>query len=616
KKKKTFDPPYPPCPRTALGLNEEDGRTQEAEQQKETRRQRITMVNATVNSEESDVKPRFHLQTIVDNVAGGWGPNQDLLPPEFRDVPYAPFSKGDKLGRIADWVNPDPATMNFAGQAGYAGNFGREREGGRRYGRNYKDSYQAYGSAFASTFAYNHAEDEASFSVVDTRSTVVKRGVFGRTAGRGRGRGGFRGGFRGGVQRLGGGWGGRGGFSFRDGRRRFGWKDYDKPQRVRDASIAVGADWIVLEEMDFARLSKLSYEEPDVEDLDWHGQIHYYDKLYDRVTVKAEKPLLLAGNTSAGVRERFNATTSDDPVIQYMAGEGDRGTVFATDSILACLMTTTRSVYPWDIVVTRTGNKLFFDKRDGSNIDYLTVNENAVEPPAEADDKDNINSATALSIEATLVNEKFLAQAVKELFQLTAYVDPTLVSFQDDFVELSSKPYMWGNAADILPCGYRYRSWYLGDESCVLVARTELSSALKPASASSPEVRFVLKALNEYDHKAAGAGGALSWRQKLDTQRGAVLATEMKNNANKLARWACEAALAGADHIRVGFMSRLNARDNSRHSVIGSQSYRPAELATQLNFSFSSGWGIVKTITDVCFKQPEGKYILVKDPNK
>ena len=29
----------------------------------------------------------------------------------------------------------------------------------------------------------------------------------------------------------------------------------------------------------------------------------------------------------------------------------------------------------------------------------------------------------------------------------------------------------------------------------------------------------------------------MDWRQKLENQRGAVLATELKNNANKLAKW-------------------------------------------------------------------------------
>lgn len=35
----------------------------------------------------------------------GWGPPAGLQPPpEFADLPYAPFSKSDKLGRAADWT--------------------------------------------------------------------------------------------------------------------------------------------------------------------------------------------------------------------------------------------------------------------------------------------------------------------------------------------------------------------------------------------------------------------------------------------------------------------------------------------------------------------------------
>ena len=33
-----------------------------------------------------------------------WGPPAEEVPPEYEDVPYAPFSKGDKLGKCADWT--------------------------------------------------------------------------------------------------------------------------------------------------------------------------------------------------------------------------------------------------------------------------------------------------------------------------------------------------------------------------------------------------------------------------------------------------------------------------------------------------------------------------------
>ncbi len=36
-----------------------------------------------------------------------------------------------------------------------------------------------------------------------------------------------------------------------------------------------------------------------------------------------------------------------------------------------------------------------------------------------------------------------------------------------------------------------------------------------------------------------------------------------------------------------------------------------------MNLSLSNGWGIVRTIADMCLKQEEdGKFVLVKDPNK
>ena len=40
------------------------------------------------------------------------------------------------------------------------------------------------------------------------------------------------------------------------------------------------------------------------------------------------------------------------------------------------------------------------------------------------------------------------------------------------------------------------------------------------------------------------------------------------------------------------------------------------DFATQLNVSLANGWGIVRMIADKALKMPEGKYLLIKDPNK
>lgn len=46
--------------------------------------------------------------------------------------------------------------------------------------------------------------------------------------------------------------------------------------------------------------------------------------------------------------------------------------------------------------------------------------------------------------------------------------------------------------------------------------------------------------------------GGIDWRQKLDMQRGAVLANELRNNACKLAKWTVQSLLAGSDQMKFG----------------------------------------------------------------
>ena len=76
-------------------------------------------------------------------------------------------------------------------------------------------------------------------------------------------------------------------------------------------------------------------------------------------------------------------------------------------------MCATRSGYSWDVVVTRVGDKLFFDKRDQSSLNLLTVNETAPEPVPE--EKDNINGVQHLSLEATMINQNFSQQVHLQL---------------------------------------------------------------------------------------------------------------------------------------------------------------------------------------------------------
>ncbi|KAK0613010.1 eukaryotic translation initiation factor 3 subunit D [Bombardia bombarda] len=543
----------------------------------------------------------------LPDLGATWGPavtTETML----NGVPYAPYSKGDKLGRMADWT----ADLKD----------GRDGRGGRQqYNRNYRDQ-QVYGAGSASLFAAPVAEDESAFSVVsnvrDSTKTRFGRGaIFARGRGQRGGRGDARGGAGGrggqqfqrtgrGGQQYGGGYdGGRGGQGGGPGGvrgRRFGWKDYDKPTRNRDASISIEADWKLLEEIDYNRLAKLNLETDEGEDIDSYGFLNYYDRSYDKQPVKtADRKLTVLD------RAAYNVTTSSDPVIQELADK-DEATIFATDSILSMLMCSTRSVYSWDIVIVRHGNKIFFDKRDNAALDMVTVNENAADAPLEASEgsKDNINQPIALAEEATYINHNFANQVVLD---------------NDQKVEMTHENPFYNAAEETAPPAskaYKYRRFDLStseEDPVYLVVRTELDAVQK--NAISGDDQFVkVHALNEFDNKAQGSGGALDWRTKLVSQRGAVVATEMKNNSCKLARWTVQSILAKADVMKLGFVSRANPKNNDKHVVLGVVGWKPRDFANQMNLQLSNGWGIVRTIADMCLKREDGKYILVKDPNK
>ncbi|MBA0565597.1 hypothetical protein Golob_010464 [Gossypium lobatum] len=341
----------------------------------------------------------------------------------------------------------------------------------------------------------------------------------------------------------------------------------------------------MLEQIPFSTFTKLSFSVSDPEDLLLCGALEYYDRSFDRITPKNERRLERFKN-----RNFFKVTTTDDPVIRRLANE-DKATVFATDTILATLMCAPRSVYSWDIVVQRVGNKLFFDKRDGSQLDLLSVHETSQEPLPEA--KDDINSAYSLSVEAAYINQNFSQQVLVR--------DGNKVSFDE--------PNPFANEGDeVASVAYRYRRWKL-DGDMYLVARCEVQSVVEVNNKNS----FVtLNALNEFDPKYSG----VDWRQKLETQRGAVLATELKNNANKLAKWTAQAILASADLMKLGYVTRVHPRDHFNHVILGVVGYKPRDFASQINLNTSNMWGIVKSIVDLCMKLNEGKYVLVKDPSK
>lgn len=512
--------------------------------------------------------PKVHVN------GSSWGPTN--LPEQFVDLPYAPYGKGDKLGKAADFT----ANANYYNQRGTA-RFNRDSSG------------------VNAEFQYHHdAEEDASFQLVDTTKTLRPK-----------------------TNRLRSTWNQR--FNNRNFQQKKGqedskkshpsqyrpkgqqklnkrWNRLNKARRLQNtrkreeqtnervASVDVQATWKLVSQFELAQMTKLQANKPTVEDLKWCGELRQYDDAYDRVNTRADRRLKKYED-----RDFFYVSTTEDPVLDEYAQKKE-ATVFATDAILAHLMSSPRSVYPWDIVVERVNDMVFFDKRDASKLDFVTVNETAFETPS-SDDPNSINHPDRLSLEATLINQNFSQQILKEDDSVKKDLDEPNPFATDD-----------APAASI---GYRYRKFNLG-ESLNLITRSELNGY---AVKRSGEQLIAAYALNEWDSKLAGG---VDWRKKIDSQRGAVLSTELKNNSCKLAKWTSQAMLAGVDQIKLGYVSRVNSRDAYNHSILGVTTYNPKDFALQIALNQNNMWGIIKMLAELMLEQPEGKYVIMRDPQK
>jgi len=373
------------------------------------------------------------------------------------------------------------------------------------------------------------------------------------------------------------------------------------PQRrgipsFKEWSAQTKTEWEVKREVVLSSLYKLQLDAKEVksEDLLWCGKLHNYNKAFDRITVKTERPLRRFEDLNF-----FNVSTSDDPVLQHLLAEDPGVSVIATDHVLACIIAAARSVYSWDIVIRKLDGKLIFDKRDGSQVDFLSVNETALEPPNH-DNPDSIDSPVKLGQEASCINQNF-SQMVLE-YDRDAEEMERPNPFDDEDGKVASGAYRYRKIT--LPGNPKADTEFL-QQPVNLIVRTEVNCKLADGGLVS------VKALNEYDRTLNQ-----SWRTHLESQRGACLATELKNNAFKLGRWTSQAILSGCDTMKIGYVSRNSAKDAWTHSILGVQTYRTDDFAEQIGLTRNNMFGILRTIVDCVMEWEDGKYLLLKDPTK
>eukprot|EP00823_Brevimastigomonas_motovehiculus_P004445 TRINITY_DN2948_c1_g1_i1.p1 TRINITY_DN2948_c1_g1~~TRINITY_DN2948_c1_g1_i1.p1 ORF type:complete len:647 (+),score=226.68 TRINITY_DN2948_c1_g1_i1:85-1941(+) len=511
----------------------------------------------------------FELTQLYDNPSG-WGPN--LNQPSLQGVPFAPFSKNDRLGRISDWSRPT---------------FQQNRT--RRGGITSSNLIADWGATNQPLFEYKHEEDDSSFSMVAERpkqrkmqSSMVRRPYqkrvypqqnrnqqnqyqSSRGGWQGRGRGGYR---------------GRGRGNYMNNR----WNQAQDDAASKQFSIEPQNDWKEIEEIELSDITRtrVNVDVPSV--CAECGVLDPYDVSFDRVSPKAPKTL------STVDKQVVTATTSEDPVIQRLQKQ-HVGTVYGTDAIISLLMGCSWSKYSWDLVITKTDDGIVFDKRSLSRIDLVTVNENSNKTEQLfQNESTDVDYPDNLAEEATRINCDFSQQVLSKGEQIK-------------FSEANPFTHMFKNP--IASVAYRYHKFKLSDK-ITLVCRCEVNAFI---ARQKQTCYLMIRALNEFD-------SSVDWRQKLDSQPSAMLSTEVSANAAKLAKWAAQAYLSNVNEIRLGFVSRTVSNDNLHHSILASQRYTPKEFASSTQVNPMAMWGTLRTLIEKIQKLENGKYLLMKDPSK
>mmetsp|Transcript_2851 Transcript_2851/g.7253 ORF Transcript_2851/g.7253 Transcript_2851/m.7253 type:complete len:575 (+) Transcript_2851:119-1843(+) len=518
---------------------------------------------------------------VVSHVEG-WGPPPDTEQMSLGlDIPLQDFDMSSlegprqfRIGRVCDFT--------LAGQK-------------------WQEQRAAKGKAKGKTPAVVPNKDDEGFALVDNRSLPTKGSSKGRGGGKSKGKGrgiavNYQEGILGKKEKP--------FFASNQNQAKAKGKSKGKGKNhtslsFKEWSVQTKTEWAVKREIQLSMLSKLQInaKEVEFEDIVWCGKLNTYNKEFDRISVKIERPIKRFEDLNF-----FNVSTSEDPLLPELLQSDERCSVIATDHVLACLIAATRSVYSWDIVVTKIQNKLIFDKRDGSQVDFLTVNETAREPPNN-DSPESMNSPMKLGQEASCINQNF-SQMV---------LDPAYPAEEME----RENPFEEEGEGQAASGTYRYRKITLPgntkdeNELCrqpvTLAVRAEINCKMPGEDGSLVSV----KALNEYDPKLN-----YSWRTALETQRGAVLATELKNNAFKLGRWTAQAILSGSDIMKIGYASRMRPNDPWSHTILGVQTYNTDSFAEQIGMTRNNAYGILRNIIDVVMAYDDGKYLIMKDPIK
>eukprot|EP01068_Selenidium_serpulae_P012667 Selendium_serpulae@DN5861_c0_g1_i1.p1 len=388
-----------------------------------------------------------------------------------------------------------------------------------------------------------------------------------------------------------------------------------RPQKMfAEWSIEPQSSWTLEQDIALPSLPKQAIDGKKVEytDLHWRGVLRWYDKRHDKVVPKQPVPVQ---HLNQDAIEFYFTSTREDSEIGAEWTAKPEAQIAATDQIIACLMAAAQSKYSWHVKLMKVTSdgvaKVLFDKPPDS-LDYVTVRETAYEPPL-VEDEIVINRPRDLAVEASTIN----LHISQQLLLRNEHGEDKIAAKFDRPVFWDADQTTTKQPADK---AYRYRRIKIPgrdkhqDENCrkpiTLITRADVDARLQ-GGPESKDNYVAIKALNEY--RPAGTGWKYS---QLETQKGALIATEIGANSAKFARWVAQAIIAGCDTMKIVYVARVNDLDSQKHQILSVQTFNTLELGTQIGLTPDSGWGSVRAILDMVLSKDDGNFLLIRDPVK
>lgn len=564
-------------------------------------------------------------------------PTDPLGPPKevpvllrFHDIPYAPFSKSDKLGRASDWFSAE-TTNQYQPQT--------------KNQKNIRDPFHAYGASAASKFAAEENSEVNDFEIVDSKannasSTTSQNQQHHRTVLKGKGgvnKRGMQPPQRQQPQRSAPNTNKTPAQQAQQQRANF-WNTQNQNQiddstKRRKVAVQVKPNFKKITDIEFNKLAKLNL------DLGSQGetlqvranpsQVKFYNRAFDKLSSSSNlnKKTVPLKVFSKEPTKSYVDTTEDKILLDYAAN--DTGDVLITDKILTTIMASHKSNYPWNVKIVKnlkTG-KLFFSESEPKLETIVDENDSDLFTKSFHLDDNNVNAYGKLTNEFLTASENF-----EKFVSQSSATDK--VNTLADGVKVT-------DAADVETSKlYKYKLFKVPEVTHVeeVSKKTKLTLA-KTEEAEAKYINIIVRTEADLVQKAANGGEfetiavhalnqyrptQLDWKSKLISQRGAIISTELRKNNNLFSKWIIAALFGDIDYIKLGFLARDSFGLNDKHSVLGIFNYRPQDLANQSNLSIGNGWAIFKSVIDIVNHEAElvssnGKdtveFMLLKDPS-